>query len=223
MPRWRSARARIIAASRPGRNAEPPPCRALISMRASMIRPRSIRSACIASIDSIDLPRGRRDGLATDKGRPSPSGSRTPSRPEAPQSIHRFEEVRVGLRLTQLAEQELDRIDRSHRIENSPQDIHFLENIRGNQQLLLPRARSGDVHRREGALVGDLAVEDDFRIARALELFENDFVHARAGIDQGGRDDGQRPAFLDIARRAEKPLRPLQRVGVDAAGQHLAR
>ena len=36
------------------------------------------------------------------------------------------------------------------------------------------------------------------------------------------RDDRQRAAFLDIARRAEEALRPLQRIGVDAAGQHLA-
>ena len=59
-------------------------------------------------------------------------------------------------------------------------------------------------------------------IAGALELLEDHFVHAAAGIDQRGRDDGQRAAFLDVARRAEEPLRPLQGVGVDAAGQHLA-
>ena len=34
--------------------------------------------------------------------------------------------------------------------------------------------------------------------------------------------DGERAALLDVARRAEEPLRPLQRVGVHAAGQHLA-
>ena len=82
--------------------------------------------------------------------------------------------------------------------------------------------RLGDVDRREGALVGQLAVEDDFRIAGALELLEDHFVHAAAGIDQRGGDDGQRAAFLDIARRAEEALRPLQRVGIDTAGQHLA-
>ena len=60
-------------------------------------------------------------------------------------------------------------------------------------------------------------------VAGALELFEDHFVHAAAGIDQGGGDDGQRAAFLDIARGAEEALGPLQGVGVDAAGQHLAR
>jgi len=57
-----------------------------------------------------------------------------------------------------------------------------------------------------------------------LNFFENHFVHTAAGIDQRGRDDGERAALLDIARGAEKALRPLQRIGVDTpAGQHLAR
>ncbi len=72
------------------------------------------------------------------------------------------------------------------------------------------------------ALVGQFAVEDDFRVAGALELLEDHFVHAAAGIDQRGGDDGQRAAFLDVARGAEEALRALQRVGIDAAGQHLA-
>ena len=45
----------------------------------------------------------------------------------------------------------------------------------------------------------------------------------RAGFDQRRGDDGQRAAFLDVARGAEEALRALQRVGVDAACQHLAR
>ena len=53
--------------------------------------------------------------------------------PRSPSGIHRLEEISVGLRLTQLADQEFDRIHSSHRIENSPQDVHFLENIWRNQ------------------------------------------------------------------------------------------
>src|SRR3546814_16492577 len=73
------------------------------------------------------------------------------------------------------------------------------------------------------ALVGDLAVEHDFRVTRALEFFEDDLVHAAAGIDQRGGDYRQRTAFLDVARGAEETLRALKRIGVDAAGQNLAR
>jgi hypothetical protein len=38
---------------------------------------------------------------------------------------------------------------------------------------------------------------------------ENHFVHAAAGIDQRGRDDGERAALLDVARGAEEAFRPL--------------
>jgi hypothetical protein len=62
----------------------------------------------------------------------------------------------------------------------------------------------------------------DFHVAGALELFVDHVVHAAAGVDQGGGDDGQRAAFLDVASGAEEALRLLQGVGVDAAGQHLA-
>ena len=75
----------------------------------------------------------------------------------------------------------------------------------------------------EDALVGDLTVEDDFRVTRALKFFEDDFVHSAAGIDQRRGDDGQRATFLDVPRRAEETFGTLQGIGVDTAGQHLAR
>ena len=74
-----------------------------------------------------------------------------------------------------------------------------------------------DVDRGEHAAVRELAIEVDFRVARALELFEDDFVHARAGVDERGGDDGQRAAFFDVTRGAEEPLGTLQRVAVHAA------
>ena len=58
--------------------------------------------------------------------------------------------------------------------------------------------------------------------AGAFELFENHFVHAAAGIDQRGRDDGERAAFLDVTCGTEETFWPLQRVRTVTAGQHLA-
>jgi hypothetical protein len=133
------------------------------------------------------------------------------------------EEVLVGLRILHLVEQELHRVDRAHLHEDAAQHPHLGELVLVDQQLFLAGARLADVERREDALVRDLAVEDDFRVTGALELFEDDFVHAAAGIDQRGGDDRQRTAFLDVARGAEEALRTLQRIGVDTAGQHLAR
>src|SRR4051794_17975579 len=136
--------------------------------------------------------------------------------------VHRIEELAIGLGRAQLVEQEVDRIHRAHRIEDAAQDVHLLELLRIGEQFFLAGAGARDVDRRERALVGHLAVEDELGVAGALEFLEDHFVHARAGIDQGGRDDGQRAAFLDIARRTEEALWPLQSIRVDAAGEHLA-
>src|SRR5579862_469611 len=86
--------------------------------------------------------------------------------------IHRVEELAVVLGVAQLVEQEVDGVHGAHRVEDAAQDVHFLELIRRHQKLFLAGAGAGDVHGREGALVGDLAVEDQFRIDGALELFE---------------------------------------------------
>src|ERR1700738_4301363 len=136
--------------------------------------------------------------------------------------VHRVEELAVRLSAAQLVEQEVDRIHGAHRIEDAAQDVHLLELLRLREQFFLARTRTRDVDCREGALVGNLTIEDELGVARALELLEDHFVHARAGVDQRGRDDGERAALFDVTCRTEEALRTLQRIGVDTAGQHLA-
>src|SRR5215211_8568130 len=132
--------------------------------------------------------------------------------PEASSSrVHGFEELAVAFGIAQLVEQEVDGVHGAHRVEDAAQDVHLLELLRLGEQLLLAGAGARDVDRWERALVGDLTVENDFRIAGALELFEDHLVHAAASVDEGRRDDGERSAFLDVARRAEEALGPLQR------------
>ena len=102
------------------------------------------------------------------------------------------------------------------------QDPDLLQQVRLDQQILAAGAGAVDVDRRVDALLGDAAVQVHFGVAGALELLVDHLVHLAAGVDQRGGDDGQRAAFLDVARGAEETLRAMQRVGVDAAGQHLA-
>src|SRR4029077_16823743 len=75
---------------------------------------------------------------------------------------------------------------------------------------------------REDALVDKLTLEDDFAVARAFEFFKDHVIHSGTGVDQGGGDDGQRAAFLNVAGGAAETLRTLQGVGVHAAGEHFA-
>src|SRR5215203_4602448 len=66
--------------------------------------------------------------------------------------VHRVEELGVALGLAQLVLQELDGIDDAHRVEDAAKDIHLLERVLVDQQLLLAGARAGDVDGREDAL-----------------------------------------------------------------------
>src|SRR5207249_2608657 len=92
-----------------------------------------------------------------------------------------------------------------------------------DEELFLPRPALLNVDRREDAAIGELPIEMDFEVAGALELLEDDLVHARAGVDERRRHDRQRSAFLDVSRGAEEALGPLQGVAVDAAREDLAR
>ena len=76
--------------------------------------------------------------------------------------VHALEEIGVVLGRAQLVEQELDRVDRAHRREDAAQDIRFGQRALLDQQLVLAGARAHDVDGREDALVGDLAVQNDF-------------------------------------------------------------
>ena len=106
---------------------------------------------------------------------------------------------------------------------HAAQDGHPAMLLRVHQHLFLAGAAAVDVDRRPDAAIDQLAVEHDFLVAGPLELLENHFVHAAACVDQGGADHGQRAALFDFPRGAEEPLGARQGVGVDAAGEQLAR
>ena len=53
------------------------------------------------------------------------------------------------------------------------------------------RAGLGDVEGGEDALVGQAAFEGEFHVAGAFELFEDDLIHAGAGVDEAGGEDGE--------------------------------
>ena len=58
--------------------------------------------------------------------------------------------------------------------------------------------------------------------AGALEFLEDDFIHARAGVDQGRGDDRQAAATLDVAGGTEEALGSIEGTGVETAGQGAA-
>src|SRR5208337_4683717 len=140
-----------------------------------------------------------------------------------PLRVHRLEEFLVGLGLVHLVDQEFHRFDRVELGQQLAQYPDAIERGARQQQLFLARRGALDVDGRENALFQQTPVQRYLLIAGALELFEDDLVHAAAGIDQRRRDNCQAAAVLGVARGAEKLLGLVQRVGIDAARQDLAR
>src|SRR5690606_28558863 len=101
-------------------------------------------------------------------------------------------------------------------------DEDLLQVLALNEQVFLAGTGLENVHCREDTLVRDLAVQHDFRVAGALELFEDHFIHSAASVDERGCNNREGTALLDIARGTKETLRALQRVCVDTTGKHLA-
>src|SRR6478735_690453 len=132
------------------------------------------------------------------------------------------QELRVGLRLLHAVQEELDGLLLVERVEHPAQLPDHGQLVGAEQDLFLTGAGRVDVHRREDALVRELPVELELHVAGALELLEDHLVHARAGLDERGGQDGQRAAVLDVARGTEEALRRVERGRVDTTGQDAA-
>src|SRR5437868_8308324 len=134
-----------------------------------------------------------------------------------PNWLDRLEKFGVRAELVEALDQPLHRLHGLEREERAAELLHLLELVLAEELLLLAGAGGLDVDGRPDALLGQRAVEVDLGVAGALELLEDHLVHARAGVDQRGGEDGQGAAFFGVAGRAEEPLGALQRARVDAA------
>ena len=137
-------------------------------------------------------------------------------------SGHGAEKFGVGLGFGEAAEQQFHGFDGRERAQHFAQNPDAAEFVWRKQDFVFTRAGALDIDGGEDALVGEAAVEIDFHVTGALEFFEDDVVHAAAGVDQRGGDDGERAAFFHVASGGEEAARTLQSVGVDTAGEHFA-
>src|SRR6516165_1722023 len=129
------------------------------------------------------------------------------------------QEFGVALGALHPVQEHLQRLLRLQCVQHPAELPDDLQLVRGQQQFLLARARGVHVDGREDPLVSQVPAQPQFHVAGALELLEDDLFHPRAGLDQGGGQDRERAAVLDVARRAEELLRRVEGRGVHAAGQ----
>src|SRR5947208_12843167 len=147
---------------------------------------------------------------------------RVTSPPPTLPALHRVEEFVVVLGGTKLVEEEFGRLELVHAEKQLPQDPDFRKDVGLYQQFFTSSARAIHVDRRVHAFLRHAAIQVDLRVAGALEFLVDHVIHARAGVDERRRDDGERSAFFDVACRAEETLGPLQGIRVDATREHLA-
>src|SRR5262249_57554926 len=83
-------------------------------------------------------------------------------------------------------------------------------------------ARSRAADRRLAPPLGRPPVEPQLHVPSALELLEDHLVHAAARLDERRRHDRERATLLDVAGRAEEPLRRVERRGGPATRQDAA-
>ena len=83
-------------------------------------------------------------------------------------------------------------------------------------------AAGRDVDRREDSGLGQSAVEDNFAVARPLELFENKLIHSRAGIYQARRYYRSGASVFNFAREPEKAAGGFQNARFQSSAHRLA-
>ena len=115
------------------------------------------------------------------------------------QLAHLGQELAIRGRLGQSLNEQFHSLNWTQRVEYLAQHPDPGQVFFRNQQLLLTCAGALNIDGREGALVDQLAVENDFHVAGAFEFFKDHVIHARTGVNQGRRDNGQRAAFFDVA------------------------
>src|SRR5581483_2226351 len=113
------------------------------------------------------------------------------------------QELAVALGLLEALEQELEGLLSVECGEHTTQLPDDRDLVLAHEEFLAASTRLDGVDRREDPLLGEVAAQPDLHVAGALELLEDHLVNLGAGLDERGREDGERATVLDVARGTE--------------------
>ena len=108
----------------------------------------------------------------------------------------------IGRQSGELIDYSLDRILCLQAVHTSPHDIYCLALAHRKKEVFSPCSGFNDIDSREHSSLLELPVEDQFHVARTLELLIDNVVHFAARIDQSSRKNGKASALPHIARCA---------------------
>ena len=137
-----------------------------------------------------------------------------------------FDQVRVRTGTAHDPQDLRQRVFGGHAGQLTTHSVGDVESSVGQQQLLAPGGARLQVDRGPQPTVGQVPAQHELAVPGALEFLEDHLVHAGARIDERGGDDGQGP-FPQLGVHApgasEKPLRLVQRRGIEPARKRSAR
>jgi len=131
-------------------------------------------------------------------------------------------EALVGFVFGEGFDEGLDVLAGGHAVEVAAETVDFIEGDFADEEFFLAGAGLLNVDGGPDAPVGELTIKDKLHVTGAFEFLEDDFVHAAAGVDQGGGKDGERAAFFGVAGAAEDLFGQLQGTDIDAAAHGAA-
>ena len=92
-------------------------------------------------------------------------------------SVHGHQELLVAAGVYETVADGVHGLDRCHLSDELADDPHAVERGLIKQQIVATCRREYQVDGREDTLVGERAVELDFRVTSTLELFEDHLIH----------------------------------------------
>lgn len=131
----------------------------------------------------------------------------------------RLEEFGVIPSFSELFDEEFHGVYGGHFVEGTSEEPGEFEFFVVEQQFFSAGARPGEINGGPDASFDEFAVENEFGVSGTFEFFEDNLVHAAAGIHESGGDNGEASTFFNAASGAEEAFRMLEGIGIDATGE----
>jgi len=135
--------------------------------------------------------------------------------------IHGVQEIPIAFGRLHLLQKKFHALHGVHRLEHLSQEPDAIDVVLVEKQFLFSSTGALNIDRRKDPSIHQTPIEIDLHISCSFKLFEDHLIHTASRIHQGGTDDGEASALLDIPGCAEKALWPLKGIGIDSSGEDL--
>lgn len=119
---------------------------------------------------------------------------------------HQLKKILIKLNLTHLINKKLHKINHIERIDQLTKNPDTTQLMIKHKQLFFTHTQLIDVKTKKDTLLHELAIEVKLGVTRALELLEDDLVHATTDVNKNNHNDHQTTTFLNVTHNAKEAL-----------------